>query len=363
MESRILSQQDVIRSQQIPQRILVTGGAGFIGSNLVRSLINEGSSVLVYDKLGYAGHRESLSDLETSPLLQWCVADLCDYDALNAAVIGFEPDAVIHLAAESHVDRSIAAPILFAQSNVVGSVNLLEVLRQYHNRLTGDKLHAFKLIHVSTDEVFGTLNNDGVFNEDSPYSPNSPYAASKAASDHFVRAYRNTYGFPVNITNCSNNYGPYQHPEKLIPVVITRALAGQPIPVYGTGLNVRDWLHVQDHCLALLKVLRSAPIGEDYMIGAKTTLTNLDLIKRLCSLMDHLAPRADGRSYECQIEMVDDRLGHDFRYAVDPSKIMRELQWRSSVELETGLSQTVQWYLANRVWWQRILSQPGSVVS
>lgn len=335
-------------------RVLVTGGAGFIGSNLVRMLIRHGLEVLNFDKLSYAGHRQSLVDLESEANLHWSIADLCDLEAVRSAVSEFKPHAVLHLAAESHVDRSIDAPLVFANSNVVGTVNLLEAIREYWASLDAETAKIFRMIHVSTDEVFGALGSNGMFSESSPYNPSSPYAASKASADHFVRAYRNTYHLPVSITNCSNNFGPYQHPEKLIPTVITRALAGDTIPVYGNGLNVRDWLYVNDHCRALLCVLQHAPANADYMIGAKNTVNNIDLVVEICGILDDISPRGDGQPMRQQIQMVADRPGHDFRYAVDPSKLMRELDWSPQHEFHAALRETIRWYLENRWWWQGV---------
>ena len=344
-------------SAQAHRRVLVTGGAGFIGSNLVRLLLSQHRHVCVFDKLTYAGHRESLAEFSDRPELNWHIADLCDIAAVQHAMHSFQPDAVIHLAAESHVDRSIAAPIPFVQSNVVGTVHLLEVARQYLSTCSAESQKSFRIIHVSTDEVFGSADIGNQFDEDSPYRPNSPYAASKAAADHFVRAYRNTYDLPIHITNCSNNYGPYQHPEKLIPVVISQAIAGLPIPVYGDGLNVRDWLHVDDHCSAIVAVLEQALPKQDYMIGANGTMTNIALVHQLCQHLDQFAPRRDGRAHAELIALVKDRPGHDLRYAVNASRIFNDLAWSPSVPLADGLRATVQWYLANRWWWEPILSR------
>jgi dTDP-glucose 4,6-dehydratase len=322
----------------------------------VRTLVQESRQVLVFDKLSYAGHRQSLSDLGSQNNLHWCIADLCDQEAVRAAVKEFRPNAVFHLAAESHVDRSITSPLRFAQSNLLGTVHLLEAVREYWSELDAAIADDFRMIHVSTDEVFGALGASGAFSESSPYRPSSPYAASKASADHFVRAYRHTYHLPVCITNCSNNFGPYQHPEKLIPKVITRALTGEAIPVYGNGEHVRDWLHVNDHCHALLHILNHAPVGEDYMIGANYTVQNIDLVGWICDILDDLAPAADRHSRRRQIQMVADRPGHDFRYAVDPSKLMQELNWSPQKEFHAALRETILWYLENRWWWQGILN-------
>ena len=356
MEPRILAASPVQKRDQLHSRILVTGGAGFIGSNLVRMLIRQGREVLCFDKLSYAGYRQSLVDLVSETNLHWNIADLCDLEAVRSTIAKFQPHAVMHLAAESHVDRSIEAPLIFTNSNVVGTVNLLEAVREYWSGLSAETAKVFRMIHVSTDEVFGALGDSGMFSETSPYNPNSPYAASKASADHFVRAYRNTYGLPVGITNCSNNFGPYQHPEKLIPTVITRALAGDTIPVYGNGLNVRDWLYVDDHCQALLSILQDAPVNADYMIGAKNAVKNIDLVIEICEILDGSSPRADGQSMRQQIRMVTDRPGHDYRYAVNPSKLMRELDWSPKREFHAALRETIRWYLENRWWWQGILN-------
>ena len=357
MEPGTLAMTPLGNRDHTHSRVLVTGGAGFIGSNLVRNLVRQGREVLNFDKLSYAGHRQSLSDLENSANLRWCIADLCDLEAVRSVVAEFQPHAVIHLAAESHVDRSIHVPLAFAQSNVIGTLHLLEAVREYWTTLLcAEFVKNFRMIHVSTDEVFGALGDGGIFSESSPYNPSSPYAASKASADHFVRAYRNTYQLPICITNCSNNFGPYQHPEKLIPTVITRAISGDRIPVYGNGMNVRDWLHVDDHCQALLHILQHAPTNTDYMIGAKNTVRNIDLVVSICDILDELSPRADGQPMRHQIQMVADRPGHDYRYAVDPSKLMGELNWVPQHESHTALRQTILWYLENRWWWQGILN-------
>ncbi len=357
MEPGTLAMTPLGNRDHAHSRVLVTGGAGFIGSNLVRTLVQQGREVLNFDKLSYAGHRQSLSDLENANNLRWCVADLCDLEAVRSVVTEFQPHAVIHLAAESHVDRSIDVPLVFAHSNVIGTLHLLEAVREYWSTIRcSESVQNFRMIHVSTDEVFGALNEGGIFSESTPYNPSSPYAASKASADHFVRAYRNTYQLPVCITNCSNNFGPYQHPEKLIPTVITRAISGDTIPVYGNGMNVRDWLHVDDHCQALLHILQHAPTNTDYMIGTKNTVRNIDLVVSICDILDELSPRADGQPMRQQIQMVADRPGHDYRYAVDPSKLMGELDWAPQHESHSALRQTVLWYLENRWWWQGILN-------
>ena len=335
-------------------RILVTGGCGFIGSNLVRLLVGRGHTVLNLDKLTYAGNRASLRDLEGTAAYEWLGADVADAGAVNAAFGRFRPEAVMHLAAESHVDRSIDAPGEFIQTNVVGTYTLLEAARRYYGTL--EPGNGFRFLHVSTDEVYGSLGPEGAFVETTPYDPRSPYSASKAASDHLARAWRSTFGLPVLVTNCSNNYGPCQFPEKLIPVVILKALAGEPIPIYGQGDQVRDWLYVEDHAEALLTVLERGAPGATYNIGGENERRNIDLVHTLCGLLDELAPRADGRPYREQIVFVADRPGHDQRYAMDISRIRRELGWEPRQDHETGFRKTVRWYLENRPWWEAILS-------
>jgi dTDP-glucose 4,6-dehydratase len=331
-------------------RVMVTGGAGFIGSHLVRALVHLGHTVLCFDKLSYAGHRESLDDLANSSKLHWCIEDISDHHAVRSAIHSFAPIAIFHLAAESHVDRSIDGPLVFAQTNTMGTVCLLDASLGYWKGLDAAQRERFRLIQVSTDEVYGELMDESLFDEQSRYDPSSPYSASKAAADHFARSFRRTYGLPVHITNSSNNYGPFQHPEKLIPVIIQRALAGQSIPVYGQGLNVRDWLYVTDHCQALIDVWQKSASGEDYMVGARCALRNLDVVHAVCYLLDSLSPRVAGGSYRDQIQFVKDRPGHDYRYAVDPDKIMSTLGWTPAVSWDDGLRRTVQWYLANPNW-------------
>ena len=331
-------------------RVVVTGGAGFIGSHLIRMLVQKGHSVLCFDKLSYAGHRESLNDLANSSTLQWCIADVSNHESIRTAITSFAPNAIFHLAAESHVDRSIDAPMLFAQSNTMGTVCLLDATLGYWKGLDSAEQDKFRLIHVSTDEVYGELMDNALFNESSRYAPSSPYSSSKAAADHFANAFRRTYGLPVHITNCSNNYGPFQHPEKLIPVTIKRALAGLTIPVYGQGLNIRDWLYVTDHCEALMDVWGKAAPGEDFMVGATCTLRNIEVVHAICDLLDRIVPLVQNRSYRSQIQFAQDRPGHDYRYAVDPSKIMRLLGWKPAVSWEVGIQRTIHWYLANPDW-------------
>jgi dTDP-glucose 4,6-dehydratase len=338
-------------------KILVTGGSGFIGSNLVRLLVENGHSVLNIDKLTYAGNNESLADLVDNPAYAFLQADIAEPSAIENAFASFQPDWVMHLAAESHVDRSIDGPASFIHSNIQGTFVLLEAARKYWSSLSHDKRDQFRFLHVSTDEVFGSLGpTDDPFSETTPYDPRSPYSATKASSDHLARAWHHTYGLPVLITNCSNNYGPYQFPEKLIPVVIIKALKGDPIPVYGKGQNIRDWLFVLDHAEALLCVASKGVAGETYTIGGNNELRNLDLVTLLCNLLDQLKPRPDGHSYSSQITFVQDRPGHDLRYAIDASKITSKLGWQPKCQHDTGFKLTVQWYLENQSWWLRVLS-------
>ncbi len=328
------------------ERILVTGGAGFIGSAVCRGLIRGGARVLNFDALTYAANLNSLTEIEGNPNYALVEGDICDRAALDAAFASFEPDAVIHLAAESHVDRSITGPSVFVQTNVVGTHTLLEATRHHWERLGGARREGFRFLHVSTDEVFGSLGDTGAFSETTPYDPRSPYSASKAASDHLASAWRHTYGLPVLISNCSNNYGPYQFPEKFVPRMILLALSGAPLEVYGDGGNVRDWLYVDDHVEALRAVLHKGRIGETYNVGGNSERRNIDVAQSIVALVSELtgAPRV-------AIELVADRPGHDRRYAIDSSKIERELGWRAHESFETGLRKTVQWYIDRRDWW------------
>lgn len=343
-------------------RILITGGAGFIGSALIRHLIQSTEhEVLNLDKLTYAGNLESLAPVDDNPRYRFVQADIADSPVVAQTLAEFQPDAIMHLAAESHVDRSIDGPAAFIQTNIVGTYSLLESTRAYWLGLSAERKAAFRFHHISTDEVYGDLHGvDDLFTETTPYAPSSPYSASKAASDHLVRAWQRTYGLPVLITNCSNNYGPYHFPEKLIPLMILNALAGKPLPVYGNGQQVRDWLYVEDHARALLKVVSEGQVGETYNIGGLNEQKNLDVVRAICALLEELAPQkpAGIARYEDLITYVQDRPGHDLRYAIDASKIERELGWVPQETFETGLRKTVQWYLDNLDWCRRV--QDGS---
>ncbi|SDR06089.1 dTDP-glucose 4,6-dehydratase [Brevundimonas sp. 374] len=336
-------------------RILVTGGAGFIGSALVRRLIEHTDhEVLVFDKLTYAGVLSSLDRVASSNRYSFFQGDICDTDAVSKAFREFRPEVVAHLAAESHVDRSIDGPSAFIQTNMVGTFVMLDRALDYWRGLNGNAKAAFRFHHISTDEVFGSLGEDGFFTETTPYDPRSPYSASKAGSDHLVRAWGHTYGLPVLVTNCSNNYGPYHFPEKLIPLIIIRALSGEPLPVYGDGSNVRDWLFVDDHARALQVVFETGTPGETYNVGGNAERKNIEVVTAICSILDRLRPKAEGK-YADQITYVTDRPGHDHRYAIDASKIRSDLDWSPSVTFEQGIEQTVIWYLKNQSWWQDIL--------
>lgn len=336
-------------------KILVTGGAGFIGSAVVRLAVQRGHQVVNLDALTYAANLANVAAVSSSHLYCLEQADIRDREALERVFRTHRPDAVMHLAAESHVDRSIDGPDSFIQTNIIGSFNMLEAARAYW--LREGRPEGFRFHHVSTDEVFGSLGETGQFHEETPYDPRSPYSASKAGSDHLVRAWHETYGLPVVLTNCSNNYGPYHFPEKLVPVVILRALAGESIPVYGDGGNVRDWLYVEDHADALLLVLEKGRNGRSYNIGGENEVKNIDLVRMICEHMDILRP--EGAPHDRLISFVPDRPGHDRRYAIDPRRIRDELGWRPSVTIEEGLRRTVEWYLANRDWWQPLLSREG----
>ena len=332
--------------------ILVTGAAGFIGSNFVIDwLANHNEGIVNLDKLTYAGNLENLKELQGNPNHIFVQGDIGDRALLDRLLAEHKPRAVVNFAAESHVDRSIHGPGEFIQTNVVGTFHLLEAVRAHWGQLTDDAKSGFRFLHVSTDEVFGTLGpDDAPFSETTSYAPNSPYSASKASSDHLVRAYHHTYGLPVLTTNCSNNYGPYHFPEKLIPLVIVNALAGKPLPIYGDGQQVRDWLFVKDHCSAIRRVLEAGLPGETYNVGGWNEMTNLDIVNKVCGLLDELRPRADGQPYSAQITYVKDRPGHDRRYAIDARKIHRELGWKPAETFESGIRKTVQWYLENPEW-------------
>lgn len=338
--------------------VLVTGGAGFIGANFVLDWLAEvGEPVVNLDKLTYAGNLENLASLQGDARYCFVQGDIADGDLLGRLLAEHQPRAVINFAAESHVDRSIHGPEDFIQTNVVGSFRLLEAVRAYWNALAEGPKGSFRFLHVSTDEVYGTLDKDApAFTEHHRYEPNSPYSASKAASDHLVRAYHHTYGLPVLTTNCSNNYGPFHFPEKLIPLVIHNALAGKPLPIYGDGQQIRDWLYVKDHCSAIRRVLEVGRLGETYNIGGWNEKANLEVVHTLCTLLDELSPRADGATYASQITFVKDRPGHDRRYAIDASKVERELGWRPVETFESGIRKTVQWYLDNPGWVANVTS-------
>jgi dTDP-glucose 4,6-dehydratase len=336
-------------------KILVTGGAGFIGSAVVRLAIEQGHSVVNLDALTYAACLDNVAEAAKSPNYAFTETDIRDRAALDEVFATHKPDAVMHLAAESHVDRSIDGPGDFIETNITGTYNMLEAARAYWT--AQGKPDTFRFHHISTDEVFGTLGDTGLFTEDTSYAPNSPYSASKASSDHLVRAWAETYGLPVVMTNCSNNYGPYHFPEKLVPVVILNALAGKPIPVYGEGLNVRDWLYVEDHADALLTVLQKGELNRSYNVGGENEATNIDLVKMICALLDDRHP--EGAPHADLITYVTDRPGHDLRYAIDPTRIRTELNWRPSVTLEQGLEKTVDWYLANEAWWKPLQERHG----
>lgn len=337
-------------------KLLVTGGAGFIGSAVVRLAVARGHAVVNLDALTYAACPDNLAPVADSPLYAFEQADIRDRAALTRIFATHQPDAVMHLAAESHVDRSIDGPGDFISTNITGTYEMLEAARAYW--VAQDRPENFRFHHISTDEVFGSLGATGQFTEETPYDPRSPYSASKAASDHLVSAWHHTYGLPVVMTNCSNNYGPYHFPEKLIPVVILNALAGKPLPIYGDGSNVRDWLYVEDHADALLLVVEKGQIGRSYNIGGENECSNLELVRRLCAILDQMRPKASG-SYADQITFVTDRPGHDARYAIDPARIRNELGWRPSVTVEEGLRRTVAWYLENESWWRPLQTRAG----
>ncbi|BBE72148.1 dTDP-glucose 4,6-dehydratase [Oharaeibacter diazotrophicus] len=331
-------------------RILVTGGAGFIGSAVVRHLVGLGAEVLTVDKLTYAGNLESLRTIENAPNHRFLKADICDRGAIAEAFASFRPERVYHLAAESHVDRSITGAADFVNTNVFGTFTMLEAARAHYAGLSAEEKAAFRFLHVSTDEVYGSLGPDGLFTETTPYDPSSPYSASKAASDHLAVAWHRTYGLPVVISNCSNNYGPYHFPEKLIPLIILNALHGKPLPVYGDGSNIRDWLYVEDHAKAIHLIGSKGRFGEKYNVGGRNERKNIDVVRRVCAILDDAAPKAE--KHESLIRFVTDRPGHDHRYAIDATKLESELGWRAEETFETGIDKTVRWYLANEWWWR-----------
>jgi len=339
-------------------RILITGGAGFIGSALIRHLmLDSDHEVLNLDKLTYAGILESLDEVAGDPRYEFARGDICDSPVVGQLLAQFRPDRIVHLAAETHVDRSIDGPGEFVRTNVVGTCTLLGEAVAYWRKLDSAGQGSFRFHHVSTDEVYGSLGDEGLFSEKTPYDPRSPYSASKAGSDHFVRAWGHTYGLPVLVTNCSNNYGPFHFPEKLVPLIIIRALAGEQLPVYGDGCNIRDWLFVEDHARALRIVFERGVPGETYNIGGNAERRNIDVVREICAALDRRAPRPDGRSYADQISFVKDRPGHDRRYAIDAAKIRRELGWEPTVSFEQGIQSTVEWFLMRRDWWQSILER------
>lgn len=335
---------------------LVTGGAGFIGGNFVLEAVARGIKVVNLDALTYAGNLDTLASLSGNPNHVFVHGDIGDRELVARLLAEHRPDAVVNFAAESHVDRSIDGPEAFVQTNVVGTLGLLEAVRDYWKGLEGEAKEAFRFLHVSTDEVYGTLGATGKFTETTPYAPNSPYSASKAASDHLVRSFHHTYGLPTLTTNCSNNYGPYHFPEKLIPLVIAKALAGEPLPVYGDGKQVRDWLFVSDHCEAIRTVLAKGKVGETYNVGGNSERQNIEVVKTICALLDRRRPRADGKPRESQITFVADRPGHDRRYAIDASKLKNELGWEPKHTFEEGIAYTVDWYLSHQDWVNNVLS-------
>lgn len=338
------------------QTILVTGGAGFIGGNFVHRMVAKGDVTIInLDALTYAGNLDTLAQVNNNPKHWFVLGSIGDQSLIDYLLARYQPDAIVNFAAESHVDRSIDNPSAFIETNVLGTHGLLRSAKKYWAQLEGAAKEEFRFLHVSTDEVYGSLGKEGKFTETTPYQPNSPYSASKAASDHLVRAYHHTYGFPVLTTNCSNNYGPYQFPEKLIPLMILNALSGKPLPIYGAGLNIRDWLYVEDHCSAIDAVLHKGKLGEVYNVGGNNEKTNIEVVETLCQLLDELVPDSAFKPHKGLMKFVQDRPGHDARYAIDASKIKREVGWEPSETFETGLRKTVQWYLDNQSWWQNVL--------
>ncbi|RUL73089.1 dTDP-glucose 4,6-dehydratase [Dyella choica] len=335
--------------------LLVTGGAGFIGANFVLQAVGDGLRVINLDKLTYAGNPDTLESLRGHDRHVFVQGDIGDHTLVAELLQAHQPIAIVNFAAESHVDRSIDGPAAFVHTNVVGTLGMLEAARNYWRSMSGHDQDSFRFLHISTDEVYGSLGDEGSFTETTPYAPNSPYSASKAASDHLVRAFHHTYGLPTLTTNCSNNYGPFQFPEKLIPLVIQKAMAGEQLPVYGDGLNVRDWLFVADHCSAIRRVLDGGRVGETYNVGGNAERTNITVVKTICALLDAKRPLPDGRKHESLITYVKDRPGHDRRYAIDSSKLQRELSWKPLHTFESGIEATVDWYLTNQSWVQRVL--------
>ena len=329
-------------------KIIVTGGCGFIGTNFVLKMAsNKSNKLLIIDKLTYAGNQNNLSSIKHKSNYTFIRADICDRKPIEDAINNFQPDAIIHFAAESHVDNSITGPMDFMNTNIIGTAMLLDIGQSYNESKNNDH---FRFLHVSTDEVFGSLKSNGSFSEKSPYNPSSPYSASKASSDHLVRAWYKTYNFPVLITNCSNNYGPYQYPEKLIPLIIKNCIYEKPLPIYGKGINIRDWLFVGDHCDAIYSVLLDGKVGETYNIGGNNELQNIEIVKHICSIMDEVKPRKNGQSYDKLISFVPDRPGHDFRYSINTSKIKKELGWEPKENFKSGIRKTIKWYLDNINW-------------
>ncbi len=331
-------------------RVLVTGGAGFIGSAVCRHLVGTGVEVLNVDKLTYASSLASLKSIEGATNYRFSQIDICDRDALDAALTSFSPDRIIHLAAESHVDRSITGAVAFIETNIVGTFCLIDIARRHWEKLPADRRDRFRFLHVSSDEVYGSLGDTGLFSETTAYDPSSPYSASKAAADHLVMSWVRTYGFPALISNCSNNYGPFQFPEKLIPLTILNAIESKPLPVYGAGANIRDWLHVEDHVRALDLIASSGVIGEKYNVGGRNEHRNIDVVRTICAVLDRLRPT--GTPHASLIEFVADRPGHDLRYAIDASKLEAQLGWRAQADFDTGIEQTIRWYLDNDWWWR-----------
>ncbi len=340
------------------QSYIVTGGAGFIGSHFVRQILQSEQDVKVInlDKLTYAGNLDSLADVDQNPSYTFVQGDIGDRELIASLLAEHKPTVIVNFAAESHVDRSIDGPEAFIETNIMGTFRLLDEVRKWWKELSVEEQQSFRFLHVSTDEVYGTLGSEGLFTEETPYAPNSPYSASKASSDHLVRAYHHTYGLPTLTTNCSNNYGPYQFPEKLIPLIIQNALAGKNLPIYGDGMQIRDWLYVEDHCHAISKVIEQGIPGETYNIGGHNEIPNLKVVETLCSLLDEYQPREDQKSYFEQVTFVTDRPGHDRRYAIDAGKIDRELGWHPEETFESGIRKTVKWYLQNQIWSERVSS-------